>query len=237
MSSTTMSGTRAMVAAVLIGWVSGCALQPSAATASATEAPADFPEPYYRQAAALGARVFLIDPASSLVVIEVRRGGSLARLGHDHVVASRDVQGFVAPGAGRADLYVRLDHLVVDEPGLRAEAGFDTQPTGDDIAGTRRNMLNALEAARFPFARIGVTRADEGGSESGLRVAVTLHGIARTYRVPVQVEGGADAIAFAGRLRLKQTDFGITPLSVLGGAIQVQDEVDLRFQIRARALN
>ena len=32
-------------------------------------------------------------------------------------------------------------------------------------------------------------------------------------------------------------NFGITPLSVLGGAIQVQDEVQMRFRIRASAMN
>ena len=52
----------------------------------------------------------------SRIVIEVRRGGTLAQLGHDHVVVSHDVAGYVAPAEGRADLYVRLDRLVVDEP-------------------------------------------------------------------------------------------------------------------------
>jgi hypothetical protein len=36
---------------------------------------------------------------------------------------------------------------------------------------------------------------------------------------------------------LKQTDFGVTPLSVLGGAIQVKDEVSVRFAIRAAAVD
>jgi len=35
-------------------------------------------------------------------------------------------------------------------------------------------------------------------------------------------------------MSLNQTDFGITPLSVLGGAIQVQDKLDLRFHIVAQ---
>ena len=106
-----------------------------------TGAPPDFPHAYYRQLQAQGKPVFRVDAARSQVVIEVRRGGSLARLGHDHVVASHDVAGNIAPDEGRADFYVRLDALTVDEPDLRASAGFDTQPDADDIAGTRRNML------------------------------------------------------------------------------------------------
>jgi hypothetical protein len=37
----------------------------------------------------------------------------------------------------------------------------------------------------------------------------------------------------AGAFTLKQTDFGIVPLSLFGGAIEVQDAVDIRFRLRA----
>src|SRR5882672_8391664 len=73
--------------------------------------PPEFPEGYYQQALKAGKPVYRIDPAESLIVIEVRRGGSLARLGHDHVVASHEVTGYIAPGEGRADLYVALARL------------------------------------------------------------------------------------------------------------------------------
>jgi hypothetical protein len=137
--------------------------------------------------AARGSPVFRVDPASSLVVILVRRGGSLARLGHDHVVASHDVQGLVAPGEGRSDLYVALDRLVVDEPALRAEAKLDTQPTEEDIAGTRRNMLNTLQANEFPFALVNIAR---GGliDHDALRVALDSGHVARASLDTVEPE-------------------------------------------------
>ena len=125
--------------ALVAGLVSACAPQIREEVPAEKAAPAAFPEAYYREAAAQGKTVFRIDPAQSLVVIEVRRAGSLARLGHDHVVASHDAEGYAAPDEGRADLQVRLERLVVDEPALRAEAGFDTQPSDSDIAGTRRS--------------------------------------------------------------------------------------------------
>ena len=108
--------------------------------------------------------MFRVDPARSLLLIVVRRGGALAQFGHDHVVASHDVAGYIAPDEGRADLYVPLDALVVDEPALRAEAGFDTQPSAADIAGTRRNMLEkVLETSRHPYALIAVSDNGAGG--------------------------------------------------------------------------
>jgi len=195
--------------------------------------PPEFPESYYQEALKAGRPVYRVDPAQSLVVIEVRRGGSLARLGHDHVVASHDVTGWVAPGEGRADLYLALARLVVDEPGLRKEAGFDTQPTESDIEGTRSNMLgHVLEADRFPYAVIAVTGAD--AKAKTLAVAITLHGQTRSFQVPAEVESGDKAIAVSGRLAFNQTDFGITPYALLGGAIAVKDGLALRFRIQAK---
>ena len=231
-----MPGMRsALVAAgTVAGLVAACTWVARPLPEPDRQAPADFPEAQYLQAAARGDPVYRVDPASSLVVIEVRRGGSLARLGHDHVVASHDVQGYVAPGQGRSDLHVRLDRLVVDEPELRARAGFDTQPTEDDIAGTRRNMLTGLGAAEHPFVRVGIAKGATDGPDDPLSVAITLHGATRTQQVPMQVDVRGDVVAVTGRLSLRQTDFGIEPLSVLGGALQVQDVVNLRFDIRAR---
>ena len=199
--------------------------------------PPEFPEAYYQGALKQGKAVYRVDPAASLVAIEVRRGGSLARLGHDHVVASHEVTGYVAPGEGRADMYVALARLAVDEPGLRKEAGFDTQPTESDIEGTRSNMLNhVLEADKFPYAVIAVKDADAKEKKATLAVAITLHGRTRSFQVPAEIDADEKAIAVSGKLDFNQTDFGITPYALLGGAIAVKDGLALRFSIRAKRM-
>jgi YceI-like domain len=214
--------------------VTACAPQVRQPESAGNLQPADFPEAYYREAAAQGRTVLRIDPAGSLVVIEVRRAGSLARYGHDHVVASHDVRGYVAPGAGRSDFYIPLERLVVDEPALRAESGFDTQPSEPDIAGTRSNMLDkVLDAREYPFAVIRVTGAGGTSGTATLRVAIVLHGVEREVQVPANIESGPGELVASGRFSLNQTDFGLVPFSILGGAIQVQDRLELRFRIRA----
>ncbi len=199
--------------------------------------PAGFPERDYRQAAAQGQPIYRVDAAQSLVAIDVRRAGTLARLGHDHVVASHALAGFVAPQRGRADLYVELERLTVDEPALRVEAGFETQPSASDIEGTRTNMLEkVLESSRFPFAVIAVTGVDAGQRSATLAVTLTLHGQTRTVQAPAEVDVDADQLRVSGRFSFAQTDFGITPYSLLGGAIAVRNELDLRFRVIARRL-
>ena len=224
---------RHLLAALVAAVLSGCALlAPEPAPPPPVVPPAEFPDAYYRQATAQGKPVFRVDPAASLVVIEVRRSGSLARLGHDHVVASRHVGGYVAPQESRADLYVPLVHLTVDESGLRAEAGFDTQPTESDVAGTRANMLEkVLEADKYPFALVQVSGAGKGVGV--LSIALTLRGQTRALQAPVEVEVDGRRVSVSGGLSFNQTDFGITPYSLFGGALAVRDAVDVRFSIHA----
>lgn len=225
---------RACLIVVLAGLAAGCAprISPQAAVEH-SQAPADFPESYYRQAETFGRKVLRVDPDRSLVAIDVRRGGPLARLGHDHVVASHDVRGYVDIDGGRADIYVPLDRLAVDESWLRSEAGLTTQPSKEDIEGTRRNMQEkVLESGRFPFALIHVTRG--ASDRSKLIVTITLHGTMHAFEIPAQIETFSGGIGISGHMMFNQTDFGIVPFSVLGGALQVQDRLDLRFRILAK---
>jgi polyisoprenoid-binding protein YceI len=205
-------------------------------SASAGQPPDGFPDAYYLDLARRGQAAYEVDPAGSRIVIEVRRGGSLAQLGHDHVVVSHDVAGYVAPAEGRADLYVRLDRLVVDEPTERAEAHFDSQPPDDAIAGTRENMLRKLDAAEHPFAVIAVRGVDRDATGSWLNATLALNGTSRALRIPAEIALAGDGVSVAGKIAFTQTSFGITPYSILAGALQVQDEVTIRFRVRARRI-
>jgi hypothetical protein len=202
----------------------------SASLAPPSPTPADSTL-WYHQAAESGMPVYAVDPGASLVTIVVRRAGPLARLGHDHVVASRSASGFAAPAANRADLAFRLDQLTVDEPALRHEAGLTTEPSQQAIEGTRTNMLTkVLEADRFPVVRVHIERA--GGEK--LNVAITLHGVTRTVAIASNVGVDSGTVTASGALDLRQTDFGITPMSVGGGLLSVDDTIALKFRIVAR---
>ena len=237
----------AIAAAIACGCVPQVIEQPQRGAAQERQAsaasdlrPDGFPEGFYRQAIARGDAVFRVDGPSSLVTIEVRRAGSLSRLGHDHVVASHDLQGYVLPAANRADLYVRLDALVVDEPDLRKAAGFETEPSPEAIAGTRTNMLErTLDVQHYRFATIRVQAVDPistVGTSNAVDVSIGLHGQDKTFRVPVEIDLDGDSIRVEGQLLFNQTDFAITPLTILGGAIAVQDSVTLHFRLRAQRL-
>ena len=181
------------------------------------------------------ARLLQIDTQATLLTITVRRGGALARLGHDHVVASRTVSGWVAPDLAQADFGFRLDAMTVDESGLRASAGLETTPSSEAIAGTRHNMLvRVLDAERYPLVRVQA-RLQPGGQ--AVDAAITLHGVTREVVVPVKLEQALDGrgLRASGAFVLRQSDFGIVPFAILGGAMAVQDPMELAFAIQASA--
>jgi polyisoprenoid-binding protein YceI len=222
-----MAMKRALLLAALLAGCAAVAPPPAPVPAAA----ADNAAGWYQQAQAAGSKVLVIDPAQSLIAVTVRRGGALARLGHDHVVASHTVTGYAAPAQGRADFSFRLDQMTVDEPALRREAGFDSQPSDAAISGTRTNMLaRVLEAERFPMVALHAEQAPG----AAMRLAITLHGVTRTVAAPARLESSADGITASGTLELRQTDFGITPMSVMAGAMTVLDTMELRYRIVAR---
>ena len=174
---------------------------------------------------------FAVDPAASLIAVTVRRGGLLARLGHDHVVAVHTLTGLIAPAVDHADLSFRLDGMTVDEPPLLRDAGIATQPSAQAVEGTRHNMLGpVLDAARYPTVALHVERT--GGDR--LQVDVTLHGVTRRLLLPAAVEVDGAQVVAHGSARLKQTDFGITPFAVGAGLLAVEDELEVNYRIVGR---
>ena len=201
-----MISHRASAAAALLLAASIAACTPAVTTPVApAEPPTEFPNAVYLDAHTRGEPVFRID-SDSLAVIRVYRAGTLSRLGHDHVVAARKIDSFVLARdpstqhrtgeSSRADLHVLLDALSVDEPVLRAQANFDTQPSQNDIDGTRRNMMTkVLEIERFPTMQLHVDTLVGEMPRMTAKVGIILHGMKRTLDVPLEIDRpSADAL-------------------------------------------
>jgi hypothetical protein len=241
---------RSLLALLLAAILAACAgtggapvEQPPAAAEGAPAAPEGFPSARYESVRERDGRVYRIANEESQIDVYVYRGGRLARLGHNHIVTSRALNGFVLdakdPSRSQLDFYFPVDSLSVDEPELRAAAGdaFASQPSEGDIAGTRRNLLGErmLNAEQFPF--ILVSGQWRGGTESApeLGLTITVRGIAHEKSATAQIERDGDILRASGEVRLSHAELGLEPFTVLGGAIAVEDGFDVRYRIVARA--
>lgn len=232
---------RPILAALLLPVLAACQttapLPADVAVTDMTDLRAEF------QALSRSAAVYAVDPSASQVRIFVYRAGAAARLGHNHVLSAPRFEGYVAmPGeqAGDAgfELRVPLAELVVDDPGLRRETGgnFSGERTADDIAGTRRNMLGdrGLQADRFPVMRLRSAAVEGDWPMLIAQTEIQLHGVTRIQPVALHVEHSATQLVAEGGFTLRQSDFGVTPFSALGGLMKVQDTIAVQFRLVAR---
>jgi hypothetical protein len=67
------------------------------------------------------------------------------------------------------------------------------------------------------------------------RIQSAVRGQVRTFAVPVRYEREGATLVLSGETALRQSDLGLTPFSAMLGALQVQDEMHVRFRIVARA--
>ncbi len=173
----------------------------------------------------------------------VYRGGALAQAGHNHVIASHTMNGmaWVPQDIARASFEVHVPVLsfTIDEPSLRALEGRDFAAEVPDSAreGTKKNMLSEpmLDALRFPEIVLRSARLEPGSEGVLAQVEVSMRGQARTLAVPLRYELNGDALQVQGELALRQTDLGLTPFSLFGGALRVEDEMRVKFFVLARA--
>ena len=222
---------------VVAGLLAGCAPRSGQRLPAPPSAVTQRPTP------PAGAAVFDVDPARSEVTLRVRRSGPLARLGHNHVVNSGQESGIAWLGDDLRhsgfELRLPVADFVVDDPGSRTAAGadFPGEVPAEARGGTYRNMLRpeVLDAAGYP--QVVVQSSGLGGTwqQPVAYAGVTLRAITRELAIPIAIERDGRSIVARGSLRIRQSDFGIAPFSVGGGAIQVADEIEIRFEIRAVA--
>jgi hypothetical protein len=189
-----------------------------------------------------GAREYRVVPEESLLQVYVYRGGAMARLGHNHVIASHQLGGqvYVTDDAlqTRFDISFPVNELTVDEPALRAAAGSDFPPGIPQSArdGTRTNLLSEalLHGSHYPTIRLRATDVIEAAGGYDVGVEVSIKDQVRTLRVPVTVERTDDSLVASGEFPLKQSELGLKPLSIAMGTLLVLDDMRVHFTVVAR---
>jgi hypothetical protein len=189
-----------------------------------------------------GSREYRVIAEESLLQVFVYRGGAMARLGHNHVIASHQLSGVVYvtddPLATRFDVRFPVGDLTVDEPALRAAAGADFSSIVPQSSrdGTRSNMLSEalLDAVHFPQVGLRATDVRAAGDHYDVGVLVTLKGASYSLRVPVAVKRADGAITASGEFPLRQSYLGLEPFSAALGALVVLDDMRVKFDLTAR---
>ena len=176
---------------------------------------------YMAPLAAAGSDGREIDSAHSTITVRVYKSGFLSAFGHNHEIQAPIQSGQVKESG---DLSVVLR---VDAPKLRV---LDPEASESTRAQIQETMLGpqVLDADRFPEIRFQSTEIEPKGPERWIvHGNLTLHGKER----PVSFEVVLKDDHYRGSVPLKQTDFGMKPVTVAGGTVKVKDEVKIEFEI------
>jgi hypothetical protein len=184
---------------------------------------------------------FIVDPEASEIRLLAYRAGPLARFGHNHVIIGRvrgEIRAGVSGAASGFYLEVPVESFVVDPPAARAEEGDEFAPEVSEQArrDTRENMLGngVLDAASQPLIQIDSLALVGPRWDPTVLARVTLRGSTRHLRFPVAVVQQDDLLTVVANFRVRQSDFGVTPFTTLGGGLQVRDTIDIRIRLVAR---
>lgn len=185
--------------------------------------------------AAPATEVAELDTARSRVLVEVGKAGAFSFVaGHGHRVEA-PIAGTLAvdrehPERSTASFEIRASDLTVLGDG---EPPQDVPKVQETMTSER-----VLDVGRYPsvtFRSRAIEVRQRRGDELDLAVTgdLTLHGTTRPVTVPVRVAFEPDGVSARGTFPVRQSDFGIEPVTVAGGMVAVKDELKIRFTIVA----
>lgn len=162
-----------------------------------------------------------IDVQRSTITIHVGKAGLFSVAGHEHCVEAPISSGVVHESEPqRVEFRVEAAKMQVKaDPKIDAKTRAEIQKDMQE---------KVLESSRFPEILFRSWRVEKQ-AESRWRVdgALTLHGITKQISASVTRSGEA----YTGSATLRQTDFGIEPITAFGGAVKVKNDLEIHFRI------
>jgi polyisoprenoid-binding protein YceI len=162
----------------------------------------------------------LIDLERSTVTVHVFKAGLFRAFADDHVIQAPLAEGSFDASIPHFQLLIDPSRMRVLDPGLSAKDRQDVQAR---MLGSE--VLDVTAFPRIGFHSITIRRVDAGGWL--VQAELNLHGQIHGLQVKVFLDNGH----YKGALTLRQSDFGIAPISILGGTVKVKDEITIDFDI------
>jgi polyisoprenoid-binding protein YceI len=162
-----------------------------------------------------------IDGPHSTMTVHVYKSGFLSAFGHNHEIRA-PIQSGQVKESGNSSVEMRID--------ARKLRVLDPEASDSTRAQIQETMLGTqvLDADHFPEIRFQSTGVEPKGPDHWIvHGNLGLHGKDH----PITFEVTLKDARYRGSATLKQTDFGITPVTVAGGTVKVKDEVKVDFEL------
>jgi polyisoprenoid-binding protein YceI len=162
-----------------------------------------------------------IDVHRSTMTVHVGKAGLLSVAGHEHWVNAPISSGVLNDSANpRIEFQVEAARMEV-----KPDPKVDAKTTADVQKAMQDNVLESAKYPRISFRSSRVQKQSEGQWQ--VTGELTLHGAMK----PVSVSVKRDGEAYTGHTVVRQTDFGIKPVTAAAGAVKVKNELEIDFRI------
>lgn len=182
------------------------------------------------------AHPYTIDASRSSATIEVGKSGALSfAAGHTHEVLAPAMTGTIAVDVddpAHSSVRVTIDASALKVTG-KGESASDVPKVQQTMSGTQ--VLDVQQYPTIAFASTSVALKSHTGAMLDVMVTgqLTIRGVARAITVPVNVRMEGSTLTATGRFPVRQTDYGMKPVSV-GGVVSVKDTVNISFTVVGR---
>ncbi len=162
-----------------------------------------------------------IDVEKSRITIHVGKAGLFSVAGHEHQISAPIARG-VFDESEPAHISFRIDAAKL---ALMKEID-ESEANQAQIQQTMQTRV--LESERYPAIEFHSTSVVKSADNAWqVKGELTLHG--QTHSVNATVRRQTEA--YVGHCQIKQTDFGITPVTAGGGTVKVKNELEIEFSI------
>jgi polyisoprenoid-binding protein YceI len=163
-----------------------------------------------------------IDVDNSTIRIHVGKAGLFSTAGHEHWISAPIDRGSLDDSEASANVT-----FIVQARKLMVEPDKDL--SADKQAEVQRTMQEkVLESDKYPEISFRSSSVKKTATDSWIVTGIlSLHG----YRNRVSANVRRVQGRYVGRCRIKQTDFGIEPVTVGGGLVKVKNELDIEFAL------
>jgi polyisoprenoid-binding protein YceI len=177
---------------------------------------------------------FKIDATASRFTVQAFATGLLSAFGHNPTIAIRDYDG-----------EIQFNPDTIDNASVRVTVRTSAMEVVDEMKNDDRKKLEqamydqVLEPNRFPTAVYEskqITVQKDSAEQWRVHVAgeLSFHGATQSHSFDARVNHMGTTMRIVGEFPLRQSDYGIKPVSFAGGALKSKDELKFNFDMVAR---
>ncbi len=177
---------------------------------------------------------FTVDKSASRFTVQAFATGLLSAFGHNPRI---EIRGY--------DAEIRCVPDTLEKASLRLTVRTNSMEVLDEMKRDDRLKLEqemyqkVLDVTHFPTAfyesrNITVQKVASNLFKADVDGELSFHGMTQPLHIPANITVIGDMLRIAGGFTIRQSDYGIKPVSFAAGTLRLKDELKFTFELVAR---